>query len=78
VCRKLPQSNLPAGGMGLDGIDQDCDGDVDEGTAGVDDDGDEYCEGADNDGKADFIVGARSNNSVDDNAGRAFLLLSPY
>jgi hypothetical protein len=30
-----------------DEVDNDCDGDVDEGTAGVDDDGDGFCEGAD-------------------------------
>jgi len=30
-----------------------------------------------NDGKADFIVGAYGNDTVDDNAGRAFLLLAP-
>ncbi len=33
----------------LDGVDNDCDGDVDEGTRGGDDDGDGYCEGADYD-----------------------------
>ena len=33
----------------LDSVDNDCDGDVDDGTRGVDDDGDGYCEGADYD-----------------------------
>jgi hypothetical protein len=31
----------------VDCIDNDCDGDIDEGTAAADDDGDGYCEGAD-------------------------------
>jgi hypothetical protein len=34
----------PAGVETWDGVDEDCDGVVDEGTAGFDDDGDGYCE----------------------------------